>query len=353
MKKIRKAVIPAAGFGTRFLPATKATPKEMLPIVDKPTIQYIVEEALQSGIEEILIISGHAKRAIEDHFDTNPGLELHLEESHKMGLLNMVRSISEINIHYIRQKHMRGLGDAILCAQSFIADEPFAILLGDDVVYNETNPALRQMIDLYNDLDATILGCQEVPLEKVSSYGIVQGTPVEGQGILKVNRVVEKPAIEEAPSRTAVLGRYIVTPDIFEVLSHTRPGKGGEIQLTDALGIAKQSDNVSLLLFGHHHTADKRRVTHDVTKTVISDNNLPVCSQGIPLHNIGITGQRQKIQVHMHDFFRFLHHLAFRNPEGSFRNGHGKVVDFDAIELTDGHLNGVKVGGITQHNLVA
>ena len=136
MKKIRKAVIPAAGFGTRFLPATKATPKEMLPIVDKPTIQYIVEEALQSGIEEILIISGHAKRAIEDHFDTNPGLELHLEESHKMGLLNMVRSISEINIHYIRQKHMRGLGDAILCAQSFVADEPFAILLGDDVVYN-------------------------------------------------------------------------------------------------------------------------------------------------------------------------------------------------------------------------
>lgn len=148
------------------MPVTKAIPKEMIPIVDKPVIQYIVEEALQSGIEEILIISGHAKRAIEDHFDTNPGLELHLEESHKMGLLNMVRSISEINIHYIRQKHMRGLGDAILCAQSFIADEPFAILLGDDVVYNETNPALRQMIDLYNDLDATILGCQEVPLEK-------------------------------------------------------------------------------------------------------------------------------------------------------------------------------------------
>ena len=189
MKKIRKAVIPAAGFGTRFLPATKATPKEMLPIVDKPTIQYIVEEALQSGIEEILIISGHAKRAIEDHFDTNPGLNWALEGSQDG--VNMVRSISEINIHYIRQKHMRGLGDAILCAQSFIADEPFAILLGDDVVYNETNPALRQMIDLYNDLDATILGCQEVPLEKVSSYGIVQGTPVEGKDILKVSRVVE------------------------------------------------------------------------------------------------------------------------------------------------------------------
>ena len=235
MKKIRKAVIPAAGFGTRFLPATKATPKEMLPIVDKPTIQYIVEEALQSGNEEILIISGHAKRAIEDHFDTNPGLEMHLEEGRKTKLLNMVRSISEINIHYIRQKHMRGLGDAIRCAQSFIADEPFAILLGDDVVYNDTDPALRQMIDLYNELDSTILGCQEVPLPKVSSYGIVQGIPVEGKPVLKVQQVIEKPSVEEAPSQTAVLGRYIVTPDIFDILQDTKPGKGGEIQLTDAL----------------------------------------------------------------------------------------------------------------------
>lgn len=235
MKKIRKAVIPAAGFGTRFLPATKATPKEMLPIVDKPTIQYIVEEALQSGIEEILIISGHAKRAIEDHFDTNPGLEMHLESHGRESLLKMVRSISEINIHYIRQKHMRGLGDAILCARSFIDDEPFAVLLGDDVVYNETNPALRQMIDIYNDLGATILGCQEVPLEKVSSYGIVAGVPVEGKNVLRVTNMIEKPSIEEAPSRTAVLGRYIITPDVFEVLARTEPGKGGEIQLTDAI----------------------------------------------------------------------------------------------------------------------
>ena len=201
----------------------------MLPIVDKPTIQYIVEEALQSGIEEILIISGHAKRAIEDHFDTNPGLEMHLEEGRKTKLLNMVRSISEINIHYIRQKHMRGLGDAIRCAQSFIADEPFAILLGDDVVYNDTDPALRQMIDLYNELDSTILGCQEVPLPKVSSYGIVQGIPVEGKPVLKVQQVIEKPSVEEAPSQTAVLGRYIVTPDIFDILQDTKPGKGGEI----------------------------------------------------------------------------------------------------------------------------
>lgn len=235
MKKIRKAVIPAAGFGTRFLPATKATPKEMLPIVDKPTIQYIVEEALQSGIEEILIISGHAKRAIEDHFDTNTGLEMHLESHGQESLLKMVRSISEINIHYIRQKHMRGLGDAILCARSFIDDEPFAVLLGDDVVYNETNPALRQMIDIYNDLGATILGCQEVPLEKVSSYGIVAGVPVEGKNVLRVTNMIEKPSVEEAPSRTAVLGRYIITPDVFEVLARTEPGKGGEIQLTDAI----------------------------------------------------------------------------------------------------------------------
>ena len=235
MKKIRKAVIPAAGFGTRFLPATKATPKEMLPIVDKPTIQYIVEEALQSGIEEILIISGHAKRAIEDHFDTTPGLEMHLESHGQESLLKMVRSISEITSHYIRQKHMRGLGDAILCARSFIDDEPFAVLLGDDVVYNETNPALRQMIDIYNALGATILGCQEVPLEKVSSYGIVAGVPVEGKNVLRVTNMIEKPSVEEAPSRTAVLGRYIITPDVFEVLARTEPGKGGEIQLTDAI----------------------------------------------------------------------------------------------------------------------
>ena len=235
MKKIRKAVIPAAGYGTRFLPATKATPKEMLPIVDKPTIQYIVEEALQSGIEEILIISGHAKRAIEDHFDTNIALELNLEEHHKTDLLRMVRSISEINIHYIRQKHMRGLGDAILCAQSFIDDEPFAVLLGDDVVYNETNPALQQMIDIYNSLGTTILGCQEVPQEKVSSYGIVKGVPTDDPRLMRVVNMIEKPSVAEAPSRTAVLGRYIITPDVFEVLRRTEPGKGGEIQLTDAL----------------------------------------------------------------------------------------------------------------------
>ena len=237
MKRIRKAVIPAAGFGTRFLPATKATPKEMLPIVDKPTIQYIVEEALASGIEDILIISGHAKRAIEDHFDSTPILEADLKAKGKTEMLKMVQAISEINVHYIRQKHMRGLGDAILCARAFIDNEPFAVLLGDDVVYNESpqKPALKQLIDMYDQTGATILGCQEVPLEKVSSYGIVAGVPVEGKNVLRVTNMIEKPSVEEAPSRTAVLGRYIITPDVFEVLARTEPGKGGEIQLTDAI----------------------------------------------------------------------------------------------------------------------
>lgn len=235
MKRLRKAVIPAAGFGTRFLPATKATPKEMLPIVDKPAIQYIVEEALESGIEEILIISGHGKRAIEDHFDTNIRLEQHLKKQGKTELLAEMQEISEINIHYIKQKHMRGLGDAILCAKSFVDLEPFAVLLGDDIVYSPDKPALRQMMDVFDDVGATILGCQEVPLDQVSKYGIVKGMPTGNPDLLKVVDMIEKPSVEEAPSRFAALGRYIITPDVFEVLQRTEPGKGGEIQLTDAI----------------------------------------------------------------------------------------------------------------------
>lgn len=246
MKRIRKAVIPAAGFGTRFLPATKATPKEMLPIVDKPTIQYIVEEALASGIEDILIISGHAKRAIEDHFDSTPILEENLKAKGKTELLKMVQEISEINVHYIRQKHMRGLGDAILCARAFVDNEPFAVLLGDDVVYNPKPqpPALKQLMDMYTQTGATILGCQKVPKEKVSSYGIVAGEPTINEQLMKVNDMIEKPSIEEAPSQMAVLGRYIITPDVFEVLQNTKPGKGGEIQLTDALKVMAKRENV-------------------------------------------------------------------------------------------------------------
>ena len=246
MKRIRKAVIPAAGFGTRFLPATKATPKEMLPIVDKPTIQYIVEEALASDIEDILIISGHAKRAIEDHFDSTPILEENLKAKGKTELLKMVQEISEINVHYIRQKHMRGLGDAILCARAFVDNEPFAVLLGDDVVYNPKPqpPALKQLMDMYTQTGATILGCQKVPKEKVSSYGIVAGEPTINEQLMKVSDMIEKPSIEEAPSQMAVLGRYIITPDVFEVLQNTKPGKGGEIQLTDALRVMAKRENV-------------------------------------------------------------------------------------------------------------
>ena len=248
-KRIRKAVIPAAGYGTRFLPVTKAIPKEMIPIVDKPVIQYIVEEALQSGIEEILIITGHGKRAIEDHFDTNIDLELELRQQGKDQLLHLVQDISSINIHYIRQKHMRGLGDAIRCAESFIDNEPFAVLLGDDVVYNPEQPALKQMMDAFSRLGATMLGCQEVPQELVSRYGIVQGQPTDDDRVVKLIDMVEKPAVDEAPSRLAALGRYILTPDIFEILRRVQPGKGGEIQLTDALRLMADREAVYAYTF--------------------------------------------------------------------------------------------------------
>ena len=244
MQKIRKAVIPAAGYGTRFLPATKATPKEMLPIVDKPTIQYIVEEAKASGIEDILIISGHGKRAIEDHFDSAPALEMELQAKGKTDLLKIVQETADINIHYIRQRYMRGLGDAILCARAFMGDEPFAVLLGDDVVYNPDKPALAQLIDIYEATGGSVLGCQNVPEEKVSAYGIVAGKETENSRLMRVSDMVEKPAREEAPSRMAVLGRYIIKPQIFDILAQTKPGKGGEIQLTDALKVLARQDAV-------------------------------------------------------------------------------------------------------------
>jgi UTP--glucose-1-phosphate uridylyltransferase len=244
MQKIRKAVIPAAGYGTRFLPATKATPKEMLPIVDKPTIQYIVEEAVASGIEDILIISGHGKRAIEDHFDSAPALEAELQRKGKNDLLKMVQETADINIHYIRQRYMRGLGDAILCARSFMGNEPFAVLLGDDVVYNPAKPALRQLMDIYEATGGSVLGCQNVADEKVSSYGIVAGTKTDNNRLMRVSDMVEKPALKEAPSHMAVLGRYIIKPQIFDILAQTKPGKGNEIQLTDALKVLAREDAV-------------------------------------------------------------------------------------------------------------
>ena len=244
LQKIRKAVIPAAGYGTRFLPATKATPKEMLPIVDKPTIQYIVEEALASGIEDILVISGHGKRSIEDHFDSAPALEAELKSKGKNELLEEVQKSADVNIHYIRQRYMRGLGDAILCARAFISDEPFAVLLGDDVVYNPKKPALKQLIDVYEKTGGSVLGCQMVPEKDVSSYGIVAGEQANNPRLMKVCDMVEKPEPSEAPSRMAVLGRYIIKPQIFEILENTQPGKGGEIQLTDALKVLARQDAV-------------------------------------------------------------------------------------------------------------
>jgi len=232
--KVKKAVIPAAGLGTRFLPATKAMPKEMLPIVDTPTIQYIIAEAVESGIEDILIITGRTKRAIEDHFDKAYELETELEKGGKSDLLKVSQDITDMaNIHYVRQKEARGLGHAIHCAKAFVGDEPFAVLLGDDIVDNP-EPCLKQMIDMFDKYQATVLGVQTVAPEAVSKYGIIDGVQVADR-VYKVNDMVEKPKKEEAPSNVAILGRYIITPTIFECIEHTDEGVGGEIQLTDAI----------------------------------------------------------------------------------------------------------------------
>lgn len=248
MKKIRKAVIPAAGLGTRFLPATKAQPKEMLPIVDKPTIQYIVEEAVASGIEDILIITGRGKRAIEDHFDHSVEMELFLENKGQLELLNSVKRISNmVEIHYVRQKEPLGLGHAIFCARKFVGNEPFAVMLGDDVIVSK-KPCLSQLIDVYRDYQGTVLGVQRVDSTQVSKYGIVEHSGVYTR-TLRVKDLVEKPRPEKAPSNIAILGRYIIEPEIFGVLKHIPPGAGGEIQLTDALRIMAQKGNTYAHIF--------------------------------------------------------------------------------------------------------
>ena len=250
---VRKAIIPAAGLGTRFLPATKAQPKEMLPIVDKPTIQYIIEEAAEAGIQDIIVVTGRNKRSIEDHFDRSIELELELEKSGKQELLDMVREISEkANIHYIRQKEPRGLGHAILAARHFIGEEPFAVLLGDDVVVSK-QPCLGQMLDVFREYRTSILGVQTVPHEVVNKYGIIAGKQVDDR-VYKVNDMVEKPSLEEAPSNVAVLGRYIITPEIFPFLETQDAGKGGEIQLTDALKrLAKEQAMYAYDFKGHRY----------------------------------------------------------------------------------------------------
>ncbi|TXC78497.1 UTP--glucose-1-phosphate uridylyltransferase GalU [Metabacillus litoralis] len=237
MQKVRKAIIPAAGLGTRFLPATKAQPKEMLPIVDKPTIQYIIEEAVASGIEDIIIVTGRGKRAIEDHFDKSYELEETLAKKGKFEQLEEIQGISKLaNIHYIRQKEPLGLGHAIACASRFIGNEPFAVLLGDDIVHCPENPCLKQLIDTFEEHDCSVIGVQQVPEQDVSKYGVVSIDKNNNNGnVFAVNDLVEKPSISEAPSNYAIMGRYVLTPGIFDILENQAPGAGGEIQLTDAI----------------------------------------------------------------------------------------------------------------------
>ena len=243
--KIRKAVIPAAGLGTRFLPATKAQPKEMLPIVDKPTIQYIVEEAIGAGIESILIITGRGKKTIEDHFDKSYELEAELAHKGKSSLLNIVEDISNlVDVYYVRQKQALGLGHAIGCARAFVGNEPFAVILGDDIVVSE-KPAIGQLMDVYAEHGTSVLGVQRVPMSEVDKYGIVHPAgDTNGGRLHEVADMVEKPPVDEAPSDLAIMGRYIITPEIFDILDKQPPGKGGEIQLTDALKTLGQAQGM-------------------------------------------------------------------------------------------------------------
>jgi UTP--glucose-1-phosphate uridylyltransferase len=242
MSKVKKAIIPAAGLGTRFLPATKAMPKEMLPIVDKPTIQYIVEEAIDSGIEDIIIVTGKGKRAIEDHFDSAFELEDNLARKEKFELLEQVRKPGNVDIHYIRQKEPKGLGHAIWCARKFIGNEPFAVLLGDDIVQAKV-PSLKQLMNMYDKVGSSVIGVQPVPKEETNRYGIIDPSRQDGR-MYEVRNFVEKPPVELAPSNLAILGRYILTPEIFDLLENQETGSGGEIQLTDAIQRLNSFQNV-------------------------------------------------------------------------------------------------------------
>lgn len=249
---VKKAVIPAAGLGTRFLPATKAMAKEMLPIVDKPTIQFIVEEALQSGIEDILIVTGKAKRPIEDHFDANLELEMNLKEKGKTGLLKLVEETTDVNLHFIRQSHPKGLGHAVLQARAFVGNEPFVVMLGDDLMEDQV-PLTKQLIDNYEKTHASTIAVMDVPHEDTSKYGIIDpGMEVE-KGLFNVKNFVEKPAPENAPSDLAIIGRYLLTPEIFDILANQEPGAGGEIQLTDAIDTLNKTQRV----FAHQFTGKR------------------------------------------------------------------------------------------------
>ena len=243
MKKVRKAVIPAAGFGTRFLPATKAMAKEMLPIVDKPTIQFIVEEAIASGIEDILIVTGKSKRPIDDHFDSNIELEANLREKGKNELLELVQETTGLRIHFVRQSYPLGLGHAVLQAKAFVGDEPFVVMLGDDLMEDEV-PLTKQLMDAYERTHASNIAVMEVPHKETSKYGIIDPDQELEPGLFNVRRFVEKPKPEDAPSNLAIIGRYLLTPEIFEILENQNPGAGGEIQLTDAIDTLNQTQRV-------------------------------------------------------------------------------------------------------------
>lgn len=243
MKKVRKAVIPAAGLGTRFLPATKAMAKEMLPIVDKPTIQFIVEEAIASGIEDILIVTGKSKRSIEDHFDANIELEEHLTKQGKDNLLNLIKETVGINLYFVRQPYPKGLGHAVLQAKAFVGNEPFVVMLGDDLMSSEV-PLTKQLIDVYDKTHASNIAVMEVPHEDTSKYGIIDPEREIEKGVYNVQRFVEKPKPEDAPSNLAIIGRYLLTPEIFSILEEQEPGAGGEIQLTDAIDTLNQTQRV-------------------------------------------------------------------------------------------------------------
>jgi UTP--glucose-1-phosphate uridylyltransferase len=248
LNRVRKAVIPAAGLGTRFLPATKSQPKEMLPVIDKPTIQYVIEEAVRAGITDILIITGRGKRAIEDHFDRNFELEFYLEQGKKDDLLEQVQSVSEMaDIHYIRQRDPLGLGHAISVARQHVGSEPFAVLLGDDIMDDDAR-LLRSMLGVYERYGRSVIAVQEVPREDISSYGCISPDDVE-ENLVRVGAIVEKPRPEDAPSNLAVIGRYVFTPEIFEALDRITPGAGGELQLTDAIGLLLESQTVFGLTF--------------------------------------------------------------------------------------------------------
>ncbi|WP_440953195.1 UTP--glucose-1-phosphate uridylyltransferase GalU [Methanococcoides sp. FTZ1] len=271
--EIKKAVIPAAGLGTRFLPVTKSMPKEMLPIIDKPVIHYVVEEAIASGIDDIIFVTGRSKRSIEDYFDDSPELEMHLKEHHKDRLLKMVEDISSmVDIHYIRQKEPRGLGDAIMTAEKHISGDPFAVLLGDDIIVNHT-PCIRQLIEVFQKYRCSTIAVEEVPQDKVSSYGIIKGRPVE-ESLCILEDIVEKPSIEDAPSNIGAIGRYVFTPEIFDCIRDAGEGVGGEIQLTDGIRMLNNMQKVYAYKF-----AGKRYDTGDKLGYVQAVIDFALCSE--------------------------------------------------------------------------